>query len=81
MPWERVARWADTRTGERGEEYAAFKQAQAEDLMRLVYDAVPELRGNVERIEVATPLTNRDYAGSDGGAAYGIHHSVDQSSS
>ena len=79
LDWRRVAQWQGTRSGERGPEYEDFKQEQGEDLMRLVCEVIPELRGRVEKLEIATPLTLRDYAASEGGAAYGIHHTTDQS--
>lgn len=79
MDWQRVAPWADSFTGERGPDYEAFKQREGEALLELLIDVIPELRGQVESLEVATPLTNRDYGASDKGAAYGIHHSVEQS--
>ncbi len=79
LGWKHVRAWEDTASGKRGEAYEAFKQQQAEELLGLVTEVVPELAGNIERIEAATPLTNRDFAGSVGGAAYGIHHSVEQS--
>ena len=79
LDWRRVERWEQTFTGKRGPDYEAFKAQSAEGLMRLVVEAVPELSGNVESIEAASPLTNRDYAASEHGAAYGIHHTVDQS--
>ncbi len=74
----RVERWQQTCTGHRGSDYERFKAEQGEDLLGLVQEVLPELSGNVESIEVATPLTNRDYAASEGGAAYGIHHSLEQ---
>lgn len=77
--WRHVRAWEHTTTGERGADYEAFKQKKAEELLSLVTEVVPELAGAVESLEAATPLTNRDYAASVGGAAYGIHHSVEQS--
>lgn len=79
LDWARVAKWADTTTGKRPEDYEAFKAAQAEDMMRLVYKRLPVLRGHVVGMEAATPLTNRDYAATEAGAAYGINHTIDQS--
>lgn len=79
LDWSQVAKWQHTTSGERGSEYEAYKQARGEELMALVYEVIPELRGNVESLEVATPLTNRDYAASEKGAAYGVHHCIDQS--
>lgn len=79
LDWRRVEHWQASRSGERGDDYEAFKAREAEDVLRLVYEAMPELRGNLDVVDVATPLTNRDFAASERGAAYGIHHSVEQS--
>ena len=46
--------------------------------MELMCELLPEMKGNVESLEVATPLTNRDYTQNVNGAAYGVHHTVDQ---
>lgn len=79
LDWRRVEQWENTCTGERPELYEEFKESQAQQLAELVYQVVPELRGRVESLEAASPLTNRDYARSCKGAAYGIHHSIEQS--
>jgi all-trans-retinol 13,14-reductase len=79
LDWKRVAPWESTKTGERGPDYDAFKAEQTENLLGLAYEIIPELKGNIETIESATPLTYRDYANSVAGAAYGIRHTVDQS--
>ncbi|MCK5689862.1 NAD(P)/FAD-dependent oxidoreductase [Myxococcota bacterium] len=79
MPWDHVKKWSDTKSGKRGADYLAFKEETGQKSSELITEVIPELRGNIESIEIATPLTNRDYTGSAGGAAYGIHHSVEQS--
>jgi len=79
MSWDRVARWGETQRSERGAEYEEFKAQAGEAMLARMLEVVPELAGNVTTMEVATPLTNRDYVMSTGGAAYGIHHSVEQS--
>jgi all-trans-retinol 13,14-reductase len=78
LDWSRVAKWAESRTKHRPADYEEFKNRQTDDLLRLVCEVVPELRGNIESVEAATPLTNRDYAVTENGAAYGIHHCVEQ---
>ena len=78
MRYAEVARWAETRVGARGAEYEEIKARAAEEILALIVDAVPELKGHIVSVEAATPLTNRDYSMSAGGAAYGLHHSVEQ---
>lgn len=79
MDWPAVSAWQDTQTGKRGSAYEAFKAAQTAELLALMAEAMPELKGAVESAEAATPLTCRDYTGSEKGAAYGIHHTTEQS--
>ena len=78
MRWNQVAGWSDTQTGARGPDYEAFKEEHGGRLLAAMTRVVPEMRGRVKSMEVSTPLTARDYTGSAGGAAYGIHHSVEQ---
>jgi all-trans-retinol 13,14-reductase len=73
-----VEPWSDTTTGARGDEYNAFKASQAEALRALMVRAIPELATSAVDLEAATPLTLRDFALSEGGAAYGIDHVVGQ---
>ena len=79
MSYDQVARFAATTTGERGAEYEDVKARAAEGVLALMIEAVPELAHHVASLEAATPLTNRDYSLSPAGAAYGIHHSIEQS--
>ena len=79
MPFAEVAAFAETRLGARGPAYAECKAEITAGLTAQMLDAIPELRGNVATVEVATPLTSRDYTLSPGGAAYGLHHSIEQS--
>ncbi len=56
----------------RGADYEAFKQQKSEQLLELVYERFPALKGNIKAHYAATPLTNRDYIGMHDGAIYGI---------
>ena len=79
MRFSDVVTWSASKTGERGPAYEAFKARWTETMLGLVIEAIPELRGRIVDCEAATPLTNRDYTASEEGAAYGIHHAVEQS--
>lgn len=79
MDYDEAARFGDsTRTGQRSEAYAAFKQAQGDLLQASVEQLAPELAGKLRRVEVSTPLTHRDYTGAPRGSIYGVSHAMDQ---
>jgi all-trans-retinol 13,14-reductase len=75
MRYEEVARWADTKTGNRGNDYLGFKEERSEKLLKLVSGRFPELAGAIEHMDAATPLTCRDYTGIPEGSLYGIRKS------
>lgn len=56
----------------RGEDYEAFKKEKTERLFDLVEKRFPGFRQAVETYYVATPLSVRDYIGTDDGALYGV---------
>lgn len=68
-------RWGDSRSGARGPEYLAAKEAVAE---RMLAEAASFLGPLGERIpvDIATPLTLRDWAASPEGSLYGLQRSI-----
>ena len=72
MPYEMLARWEESRTGHRGEEYEAFKAHYAACITAFAEAFFPGLREAVAAVEVASPLTYRDYTATPQGSAYGI---------
>ena len=72
MYWSEVAAWEHTFIDKRGEEYAAFKQQRAEELIDYVDLLHPGFKQAVEDYSTSTPLTYRDYTGTCEGSAYGI---------
>ena len=67
-----VAEWEHTSIEKRGEEYTAFKQQRAENLIDYIEQFHPGLKQAVEEYSTSTPLTYRDYTGTREGSAYGI---------
>jgi all-trans-retinol 13,14-reductase len=78
MPWSEVEQWSDTQTGKRPPEYLTMKELEGQKLQKAVEDAVPEHRGHLTRVEISTPLSNRDYTATPRGSMYGLRHSIDQ---
>jgi all-trans-retinol 13,14-reductase len=72
MCWDEVARWEDTTVNKRGSDYEMFKQQKAESCIEFVSAGIPELKNCIEKIYTSTPLTYRDYTGTQNGSAYGI---------
>ena len=76
MHFADVARWQDTRPGHRGSDYEDFKRRHAERLIAAVEAERPELRGNIAAYYTSTPLTYRDYTGTEGGSMYGVAKNI-----
>jgi all-trans-retinol 13,14-reductase len=73
-----MAPWSISRHGGRPAAYGAFKESIATATAKLLYDALPELEGAFRFIDIATPLTYRDLAGSATGSLYGVKHRIGQ---
>jgi all-trans-retinol 13,14-reductase len=72
MRFDEVAGWENTTIGRRGPEYQDFKNEKAERLLQLVSLKFPGLSAAIDRMEISTPLTYRDYTGTPDGSLYGI---------
>ncbi len=68
--------WLDTTVGHRGKAYEAFKHRKAEQLLTCVERDFPGLRQHIERYYTSTPLTYRDYTGTEDGSMYGVVHDI-----
>ena len=76
MSIDELTPWLDTRVGHRGEAYETFKRNKAERLLSIVERDFPGLRQQVEDYWTSTPLTYRDYTGTENGSMYGVVHDV-----
>jgi all-trans-retinol 13,14-reductase len=77
MKYEDVHPWQDTvntvsAKASRGAAYEAFKRDRAERLLALAAQKFPELPGAVHSWYASTPLSYRDYLGTEDGSMYGI---------
>jgi all-trans-retinol 13,14-reductase len=77
MRFSDVEKWAhtfNTATNElsRGVEYENFKKEKAEKLFAVVDQKFPGFRNAINSYYCATPLSIRDYIGSDDGSLYGV---------
>jgi all-trans-retinol 13,14-reductase len=77
MRYDEVKQWEKSfntvsATEDRGPEYEAFKKTKAEKLLDCVEEKFPGLRNCIKTYYTATPLSYRDYIGTDDGSMYGI---------
>ncbi len=79
MKFQDVERWKDTTVGHRGEAYEDFKKEKAERLLDVVSQDFPDIRKYIDTYYTATPLTYRDYTGTEEGGMYGIAKDIQKS--
>ncbi len=77
MRFEEVERWKDTfhttlEENNRNEEYQAFKKQKAEKLLNAIEVKFPNIRECIQSYYTSSPLSYRDYIGTDDGNMYGI---------
>ncbi len=77
MRIDEVEKWRETfntvsHENERGKEYEEFKEMKAQRLFDAVEKKFPGFRDCIQSYTTATPLTARDYIGTDDGSLYGF---------
>ena len=81
MGIEEVSPWANTfhtsiDDESRGEDYELFKKEKAEILISKVDKSFPGLKEAIKSYTCYTPLTLRDYIGTDDGSMYGVFRNI-----
>jgi len=71
--WEWFSRWSTVDHEDRDQlpDYVEFKDKLTRHLLDILYETVPETKGNVEFYELGTPLSEITYLGSWHGGSYG----------
>ncbi len=76
--WSTVERWADMRSGARGEDYQAFKSRVEDTMFAQFKTYFPELAELVVFRELSTPLATTAITGHHQGAFYGLDVTPDR---
>jgi len=76
--WSVVARWAKKPPGERGEDYASFKEIVEDQIFKQFETYFPDLAKLVVFRELATPLSTVAITGHRQGAFYGLDVTPDR---
>ncbi|MFC1792616.1 phytoene desaturase family protein [Planctomycetota bacterium] len=74
--FEKVRQWDNSRTGRRPVAYYDWKKRVADTVIGVVKQYYDDVMGDLRVIDVATPLTFRDYMNAPGGCLYGAKHKV-----
>jgi all-trans-retinol 13,14-reductase len=69
--WEHTFNTVSNETS-RGDDYEAFKEIKAKKLFECVEERFPGFSDMISSYYVATPLSVRDYIGTDDGSLYGV---------
>lgn len=82
MKYDEVAQWKDTfntvvETSDRGEGYEEFKNKKTEQFLTALEKKFPNIRACIQSIHTSSPLSYRDYIGSNEGALYGYVKDAD----
>ncbi len=77
MRFDEVEKWKDTfhttlEENNRDEEYQHFKRQKAEKLLDTIALKFPNIRESIQTYYTSSPLSYRDYMGTDDGNMYGI---------
>lgn len=77
MKYDEVKEWENTyntvtSSQQRGDDYEEFKEQKKEKLLQIIDKKFPYLRDAMQSCYVSTPLSYRDYMGTEDGAIYGI---------
>ena len=76
MRCEELAAWAGTTPGHRGDAYDDFVRRRAERLIQALDHQFPGIAGSIAHYYVSSPLTYRDYTGTQDGSLYGIARDI-----
>lgn len=84
MRFEEVEPWADTfntvaHKNERGQTYAEFKKEKAEIIIDELEKKFPNIRDCIQDYYTSSPLSYRDYIGTNRGSMYGYAKDVNKS--
>ncbi len=76
--WEMFEPWQDTTWGKRGEDYEVLKQKITDQLLEVMYEKLPQLRGKVDYVETSTPLSTAWFCRYGRGELYGLDHNPER---
>lgn len=73
-PFEWFKKWEDTKWKKRGDDYDALKEKYTQRMLEALYKQCPQLEGNIDYMELSTPLSTKTFASFASGEIYGLAH-------
>lgn len=74
--FEEVKQWDNSKTGRRPRAYYQWKEQVANTILDVVKRYYNEALGDLKIVDIATPLTFRDYMNAPNGCLYGAKHQI-----
>ena len=76
--WRDFSQWKDLPWKKRGEFYENHKEELSQQLLKTVYEHVPQAQDALDYYELSTPLTVNSLANYPEGEMYGIEHTPER---
>jgi len=76
--WEMFEPWQGSTWGKRGEDYETLKTQITDQLLEVMYEKLPQLRGKVDYVETSTPLSTAWFCRYEQGELYGLDHTPER---
>lgn len=73
--YEWFTKWENTKWGRRGEEYEAVKESISNFVLQKMYEILPQTKGEVEMVDVSSPLSTKHFNNYARGEIYGLEQS------
>lgn len=73
-PYEKYAKWNNSRWMKRGEDYEQLKEKIAQRILKELFKQLPHLEGKIDHYELSSPLTTQYFVNYEHGEIYGIDH-------
>lgn len=78
VKWEWFNKWVNKPLKKRGDDYDEVKKAIADQLIEQTCQLFPQIRHNIDYIDIGTPVTNTHYLAQPHGEIYGLDHSFER---
>lgn len=76
VPYSLFEKWRDSTSGNRSDEYLAFKERLKNRFLDNIENLIPDIRQHIKFCEMGTPLTNAFYGNSTNGNIFGTEKSI-----
>jgi all-trans-retinol 13,14-reductase len=73
-PFDWFKKWENTKWKKRGDDYDALKEKYTQRMLEALYTQCPQLEGNIDYLELSTPLSTKTFASFASGEIYGLTH-------